>query len=246
MRISPVIGQEPRLQRLVIASVLLHFFLMALFFIPFKTGERESRDYYVSLVEPAKVSGGGEPAARKAEEKPAVKKEASANNKKAAEDKAIAETIDQMFLKTKKSRKDAETLADEINRLRHLKELSDKRAKRDIAQKIDVIKNEASAKGAGAPGTGAQIASDSYYAQIIRKIENEYVVPPNFDSAGLEVVLISIHIDSKGKVVGSPTIDKSSGNIFFDQSALKAIAKASPLPPPPPLIEMPIGLRFYP
>jgi TonB family protein len=55
-------------------------------------------------------------------------------------------------------------------------------------------------------------------------------------------VVISIKIDSQGKVV-SQEIEKSSGNILFDRSAEKAISKASPLPPPP--VEMEIGVRFY-
>jgi len=247
MKISPGIGHEPSLQRLVIASVVLHFILMAFLFIPFKTGEREFKTYYVSLVEPAKVSGGGEVAARKTEEKLSAKKEVPANEKKIAKEKADAE---KMSLKAEDSRKKAETIEKEIAMIAAKNKLLQGKEEREKTRKIEGVRsdiNDAYGKGAGAPpGKGEQIASDSYYAEIIRKIEDEYVVPPNFDSAGLEVILISINIDSKGKVVGSPTIEKSSGNILFDQSALKAISKASPLPPPPPLVEMPIGLRFYP
>jgi len=39
-------------------------------------------------------------------------------------------------------------------------------------------------------------------------------------------------------------IEKPSGNVLFDRSALRAIAKASPVTPPP--YEMEIGVRFYP
>lgn len=250
MRISMGIGHEPGLQRLVIASVVLHFILMAFLFIPFKTRDKEFKTYYVSLAEPAKVSGGGEPAVRKAEEKPAVKKEVSAKEKKPADKKAATVRKDQMLLNEEKLRKAAIVKMEKNKAIRDAKNAVFKRIEdRDKTSKIEGVRRgitEAYGKGAGAPGKGAQIASDSYYAEIIRKIENEYVVPPNFDSAGVDVVLISINIDSKGKLVGSPTIDKSSGNILFDQSALKAISKASPLPPPPPLVEMPIGLRFYP
>jgi len=243
MKISPGIGHEPSLQRLVIASVVLHFILMAFLFIPFKTGEREFKNYYVSLVEPAKVSGGGEPAARKAEEKPSVKKEASVNNKKIAEEEAVAEKKEQMFQKLEKSRKAAEAVANEIDKLRTIKKLSEGKKERDNTRGIEAVKNEASAKGArGAPSKGAQITSDSYFALITGKIRNEWEIPPGFDSSGLEVE-ISIKIDSNGKVV-SKTIEKSSGNDFFDKFALQAISKASPLPPP--LTEMEIGMRFYP
>jgi colicin import membrane protein len=249
MKMSQGIGHEPSLQRLVIASVVLHFILMALFFIPFRTGEKEYKNYYVSLVEPSKVSGGGEVAARKAEEKPVAKKKALVNNKKIAEDKAIAEKKEQMALNVEKSRKAAIEKVEKDKAIRDAKnEVSKRIEERDKTSKIEGVRKEieASAKGSGALGKGMQIASDSYYAEIIRKIEDEYVVPPNFDSTGVDVVLISINIDSKGNVVGFPTIEKKSGNDLFDQAALRAITKASPLPPPPSLVEMPIGLRFYP
>lgn len=253
MKMSPGIGHEPGLQRLVIASVVLHFILIAFFFIPFKTGGREYKTYYVSLVEPAKVSGGGEASARKAEEKPVVKKETSASEKKTVEKKTVIEKKDlenEMFLKTEKFRKSAIEKVEKDKAIRDAKNAVLKKIEeRDETSKIEAVKrgiNEAYGKGTGNSGKGVQIASDSYYAEIIRKIKEEYVVPPNFDSTGVDVVLISINIDNKGNVVGLPTIDKSSGNDLFDQSARKAILKASPLSPPPPLLEMPIGLRFYP
>ena len=39
-------------------------------------------------------------------------------------------------------------------------------------------------------------------------------------------------------------VEKKSGNTLFDRSALRAIAKASPVAPPP--YEMEIGMRFFP
>jgi len=39
-------------------------------------------------------------------------------------------------------------------------------------------------------------------------------------------------------------VEKSSGDLFFDRSALKAVTKASPVSPPP--YEMEIGIRFFP
>ncbi len=250
MKISPGIGHEPSLQRLVIASVVLHFILMVFLFIPFKTGEREFKHYYVSLVEPAKVSGGGETSARKAEEKPAVKKEVPAKEKKEGEKKAVQEKNDRMSLKTEKPPKSDDSVKKKIQDIKDRKDinaaiskLSNGKSERDITRGIEAVKNEASAKGAGgAPGKGAQMASDSYFALITGKIRKEWNIPPEFDSSGLEVE-ISIRIDSKGNVVFK-TIEKKSGNDIFDQSALRAISKASPLPPP--LTEMEIGMGFYP
>jgi TonB family protein len=55
------------------------------------------------------------------------------------------------------------------------------------------------------------------------------------------IVSVKILKDGTARV---QRIEKSSGNALFDRSALKALAKASPLPPPP--YEMEIGVRFYP
>ena len=55
--------------------------------------------------------------------------------------------------------------------------------------------------------------------------------------------IISIRVFMDGTVVVQ-RIEKSSGNAFFDKSAMKAIAKASPLSPSPH--EMEIGVRFFP
>ncbi|MBI5674430.1 MAG: cell envelope integrity protein TolA [Nitrospirae bacterium] len=243
MKISIGIGHEPSLRRLVIASVVLHFILMAFFFIPFNTGEREFKNYYVSLVEPAKVSGGGEPAARRAEEKPVVKKEESVKEKKEVDKKADTEKKDierEMFMKLRETvNKKRQNLKD-INAA--INALPKKKAEGDKTLGIEAIKNAASVKGAVG---GERLPSDSYYALITGEIRNEWEIPPDFDSAGLEVE-ISIKIDSKGKVV-SKTLEKTSGNDFFDKSALKAISKASPLSLPPlSLVMEEIVLRFYP
>jgi len=48
-----------------------------------------------------------------------------------------------------------------------------------------------------------------------------------------EVVVIGVRIDKKGHLFGSH-FEESSGNAMFDQSAMKAIEKASPLFPPFP------------
>ena len=58
----------------------------------------------------------------------------------------------------------------------------------------------------------------------------------------LEAV-ISVTIMSNGTVKIN-SVEKSSGNVLFDRSVLRAINKASPVSPPPH--EMEIGLRFTP
>jgi len=82
---------------------------------------------------------------------------------------------------------------------------------------------------------------DDYYSKIIREIWQQWVFPDT-GQKDLEAI-ISIRIKRDGAITAH-RIEKSSGNTLFDRSAIKAIAKANPLSPPP--YEMEIGVRFYP
>jgi len=82
---------------------------------------------------------------------------------------------------------------------------------------------------------------DDYYSKIIREIWQQWVFPDT-GQKDLEAI-ISIRIKRDGAITAQ-RIEKSSGNTLFDRSAIKAIAKANPLSPPP--YEMEIGVRCYP
>jgi colicin import membrane protein len=85
--------------------------------------------------------------------------------------------------------------------------------------------------------------SDDYYSKIMNEIHDQWgwhgeaIVQKDIET------IVGIKILRDGTVIVQK-IEKSSGNPRFDRSAIKAIAKASPLPPPPYEIE--IGVRFYP
>jgi colicin import membrane protein len=97
---------------------------------------------------------------------------------------------------------------------------------------------------AGAPGDAKALYI--YSKKIERKIKDQWVYPdPSRTDLHNEV---AIKIQKDGKVLQTK-IEKSSGDAVFDQSTLKAVAKASPLPPPPPelveaLIKDEIVVRF--
>ncbi len=97
-------------------------------------------------------------------------------------------------------------------------------------------------QGGSRPVTGGtSTGSGDYYSMVVNKIKQQWVFPESIDKDLLVVITIRIARD------GSVTIDrieKSSGNALFDRSALRAINKASPLPPPPQEMEM--GVRFRP
>ncbi len=83
---------------------------------------------------------------------------------------------------------------------------------------------------------------DEYYPKRIgREIRQQWVFP-DIGQKDLEaIVSIKILRDGTTTVL---KMEKSSGNSLFDRSVIKALAKASPLSPPP--YEMEIGVRFYP
>ncbi len=73
----------------------------------------------------------------------------------------------------------------------------------------------------------------AYYDKIWSKIKDSWIMPDTsfIGKEKLQAILI-IKIGRDG-VVDSIRFEKHSGNIYFDESAIMAIKRASPLPPPP-------------
>jgi TonB family protein len=88
-----------------------------------------------------------------------------------------------------------------------------------------------------------------YYDMIWAKIKKEWVLPGDIlkGKTDLETIVV-IQIERDGKIKKS-WFEKRSGNVLYDQSAMRAIKKADPLLPlPKELTDNPfeIGIRFYP
>jgi TonB family protein len=89
--------------------------------------------------------------------------------------------------------------------------------------------------------TDAEI--DQYKWMIQERVKRFWVIPDTLSGRELEAVII-IEIDTSGQVKGS-RFEQSSGNLVFDQAAIRAISKATPFPPPPGQVQLPpLGLRF--
>lgn len=104
-----------------------------------------------------------------------------------------------------------------------------------------------SAGAAAGTGLPSGTAAKEYYALLWQKIQNAWIIPSNMADAsyGYETV-VSITIHKDGAVTGI-SVEKSSGNIYFDQTAIRAIKRAAPLPPFPPSWlqqRIDIGLKF--
>ena len=92
---------------------------------------------------------------------------------------------------------------------------------------------ELAKKGVGLGGKGGR--SYSGYGQKLKKaVQPHYNIPEVYRMRASEyVVSITIEVSASGSLMGLE-VEKSSGVIEFDESVLKAIRDAVPLPAPPP------------
>jgi TonB family protein len=63
-------------------------------------------------------------------------------------------------------------------------------------------------------------------------VRRAWVLPPAFRTQALEAHVL-VDLDAGGRVIGVPEVVRRSGNPWFDEGVVRAIQKASPLPPPP-------------
>lgn len=94
----------------------------------------------------------------------------------------------------------------------------------------------------GAAVTASQM--ERYFGVVQERVKGFWVIPDTLSAEDLETVVI-IEIDREGHVV-KWRFERSSGNPSFDQSAMRAITKATPFPPPPGGGTIEIGLVFQP
>jgi TonB family protein len=93
----------------------------------------------------------------------------------------------------------------------------------------------------------ADIRFRAYYNQIIARVTAAWILPDGIAAADSKLVtVIGLRISTSG-VIEKQWILRGSGNIYYDQTAIRAIKKASPLPPLP--VEMreethDVGIRF--
>jgi len=90
-------------------------------------------------------------------------------------------------------------------------------------------------------------AVHAYYEAIWSRIKAEWALPRGIlPSENLEAV-VDVTVSRSGSVT-SMSIESGSGNRYFDQSAVRAIRKASPFPPIPESIRgssIDLGIRFH-
>jgi len=104
----------------------------------------------------------------------------------------------------------------------------------------------------GSPSGGSSALEsklNDYYNMIWAKIKKEWTLPGDLPKGktNLETIIVVV-IERNGKIQKS-WFEKKSGNVQYDQMAMRAIKKAEPLPPIPGEFNdetFEVGIRFHP
>jgi TonB family protein len=96
-------------------------------------------------------------------------------------------------------------------------------------------------------GAGADAKITAYYGEIWFRIKEKWVLPQGIIPKGELESVIVVNILRSGAVTDFH-FEKRSGNRYFDESAMRAVQKASPLPPLPGWLSgssLSLGIRFH-
>jgi TolA protein len=80
-------------------------------------------------------------------------------------------------------------------------------------------------------GSGGGTAEQVHAGMVEKKIKQEWALPENFPRGKSELETIIIVIIERDGTVQRSWFEKTSGNVSYDQMAMRAIKKAEPLPP---------------
>ncbi len=167
---------------------------------------------------------------------------------------------DDIVEKVKKSEKKMETLTEKKKEsLKHLQEALEEIRKKvaldEIRKKVarsEQVEEKPPLISAPKSSSALEFKLEEYYNKVVEnKIKEEWTIPENLlkekEWVDLETIIIII-IERDGKIQKG-WFEKKSGNALYDQSAMRAIKKAEPLPPIPKELNKDIlefGIRFRP
>ena len=226
----------PSIQKTTALSAALHltFLIMAALVLRQSQTSILPSPYMVNLVGPMSSSQGSTPETVESRDRPGTR---ITEQKKQLEKQATEAKADQ---KRNVDQKRLEERLAEFASKKNIERIARLRSQVSIKGSEDRGSQKTAAQTAGR-GTAQGTLFDSYYAKITGQIRQEWIYPDTGEK-NMEAV-IAVKIAKDGSVTVQK-IEKSSGNTLFDRSALRALAKASPVQPPP--FEMEIGMRFYP
>jgi len=220
--------REPSLQKTTAFSLALHLSLLLIALLVLRQSNHFviPSPYVVSLVSPKELKG-------------SVSKE-HAEAIKTLKSTSVTENIPEKVTKrvTEQEEKTAEERIAAIEAKKRVERLIKLRSMLSLKASGNDRK-DSSEKSSVYTGKGTLF--DDYYEKIRKEIWQQWAFPDT-GQKDLETI-ISIRVMKDGTIFVQK-IEKSSGNLFFDRSAIRALTKASPLSPPP--YEMEIGVKFFP
>ncbi len=91
----------------------------------------------------------------------------------------------------------------------------------------------AATPAARASGTASVTPEVAAWLRVTRlHVRQAWVLPAGLRREPLETQ-IEVDLDAQGNVLSEPKVIRRSGNPWYDESVVRAVQKASPLPPPP-------------
>jgi TonB family protein len=121
---------------------------------------------------------------------------------------------------------------------------------RGVEKAVDNIRQRASVSADARKypvNTEIEKKMNIYYTQIWARIKSQWVMPQSILPRENIEAVIHARVLRNGAVMDL-SFEKRSGNRYFDESAMKAVQKASPLPPLPEWVRdssIDIGIRFH-
>jgi TonB family protein len=232
----------------IVVSTILHFLAMVVLnnisLLPRRITPH-THTYIVDLLPPPpkpalaaeKPTPAPKPPPKKVEKEPTKKEEK----------KPVPKEKEQVTLKTKPSEKKKKQEPKKVikPRKKPAPRVSDEQRRRAAVTRIE--KQLAERKERESAAAVRNSIQGIYYGLIEARVKNSWVIPDTLSQLdGLRAVIV-ITLDKDGLVLES-RFEQSSGNAHYDQSAMRAITKAAPFPPPPPGLDLPveIGLEFVP
>ncbi len=98
--------------------------------------------------------------------------------------------------------------------------------------------------GPPSQGSGEAVSPEvlAWHARVRQRMKGIWIVPPGFRTQSL-LTRVIVTLDATGNIVGNPKIVQKSGNPWYDDSVVRGLAKASPLPPPPEAGDWPMNFK---
>jgi len=98
----------------------------------------------------------------------------------------------------------------------------------------------------GAANVLQEVRLRAYYNRLWEHVNAHWTIPPSLEGKGYTVIVSAV-LDRKGRVLKA-TVEEPSVSAAFDQSALRALERASPLPEFPDEVKedvLEVGFRFH-